>query len=133
MRESTLVDSVPRSQHFSQTQLYDKARAELKHRYGSQRGVIDGATYTESGCMKKDNWVGPINGVWLPRTCANIAEFQSSSVNQCKTSCLAAEGCTAINYRTKDNWCDLVRCHLPVPSPTNPLEGWKGYYIATDI
>jgi len=54
MVETKFVDSIPISQHNSPAQLYQKAKDEINRRYGgSKRGSINGATYTESTCIKK--------------------------------------------------------------------------------
>ena len=80
------------------------------------------------------NWIGPMDNFWSRNTCPKIGDSLHPVVlDRCKTSCVATEGCTAINYNTDSNACEHLRCNRPVPDPTGSLGNWMGYYFTSGI
>ena len=80
------------------------------------------------------NWIGPNDDIWPRETCPKIGGYlHNVDLDRCKTSCLATEGCTAINYRKGWQGCERLRCDRPVPVPTAYNGRRKGYYFTSGI
>ena len=54
--------------------------------------------------------------------------IENSSLDECKNYCDATDGCTAFNYWTTTNACELRWCPRPVPSPSAYNKDITGYH-----
>ena len=56
------------------------------------------------------------------------ATVENINLEQCKDHCDHTDGCTAFNYWTTPEACELRGCPRPVPTPISYNKNIKGYY-----
>eukprot|EP00929_Paragymnodinium_shiwhaense_P019310 TRINITY_DN13224_c0_g1_i1.p1 TRINITY_DN13224_c0_g1~~TRINITY_DN13224_c0_g1_i1.p1 ORF type:complete len:2730 (-),score=502.96 TRINITY_DN13224_c0_g1_i1:488-8677(-) len=91
--------------------------------------------------LPKDNsrpeWSRPSTRTWTDGDCPLISKPKTtleSDVRLCKTECLAADGCTAINWDSSGEdaptaRCELRACKFPVARPYQLKPGWRSFEI----
>ena len=84
--------------------------------------------FAESWIVTRNHFVN-IKVVGQPTKCTQIGStIENSNLDECKNHCDATDGCTAFNYWTSSNACELRWCPRPVPSPTAYNKDIQGYH-----
>merc|ERR1712126_670393 len=77
--------------------------------------------------IRKGTWQHTQN-IWHDSQCPNIGILHKLDVDECKSTCRAINGCTAINYGP-GGLCALRACSRPIPTPEWIHDRYEGYYL----
>ena len=92
------------------------------------RPVFHFSSEVAKGIMSP-GWIMTRNHFTNEIECTQVgATVESINLEQCKNHCDATDGCTAFNYWTTPEACELRGCPRPVPTPISYNKNIKGYY-----
>ena len=96
---------------------------------GHQRSLqFEAYLFAESWIVTRNHFVDIIVKGQSTKCTKVDNTIENSNLDECKNQCDATDGCTAFNYWTTTNACELRWCPRPVPSPTAYNKDITGYH-----